>query len=530
MILFKRKLIKKLKDAYGKEPVTTYFDGDMNWIRTTCDDRREEEPERFYVDDTTWNDLNMDAVYKRINACCSTAGEQRLYTMLRRPMNREEFEHERGLITMMEQEPEKRLKLQVLLSRLGVNRAIYLKNILKPKERSNSWLIIYCLLSLFLPVSIVCFALIGKPVLWMPLLAFMVNGTLHGIRQKSCETEMRTANYCISLALTLERIRRMKDEKLDRYLEKAYGHLKPLKSLIRGGGIATDPVPGSVKEMFMTLLLWDLIYFEIVKVKLAKYHDDFRVIHEAVGGLDAAISIASYRASTEGYCVPEIDYDAEKPFIHAEEIVHPLLKQAVPNELALDKSMLITGSNASGKSTYLRASILNALFAQTICTCTCKNYKGSPFRIYTSMALTDDVLSGDSYYIAEIKSLKRILDDRSEGEFVLCAIDEVLRGTNTIERIAASAEVLNALDQERVLCLIATHDLELCDMASEGYTRAHFEEKISDDDILFDYKLKPGPAVSRNAIHLLKLIGFDEGIVKAAHARADKYVETGKWQ
>ena len=146
------------------------------------------------------------------------------------------------------------------------------------------------------------------------------------------------------------------------------------------------------------------------------------------------------------------------------------------------------------------------------------------------MALTDDVLSGDSYYIAEIKSLKRILDDRSEGEFVLCAIDEVLRGTNTIERIAASAEVLNALDQERVLCLIATHDLELCDMASEGYTRAHFEEKISDDDILFDYKLKPGPAVSRNAIHLLKLIGFDEGIVEAAHKRADRYVETGKWE
>ena len=120
MILFRRKLIKKLKDAYGKEPVTTYFDGDMNWIRTTCDDRREEEPERFYVDDTTWNDLNMDTVYKRINACCSTAGEQHLYHMLRRPMNREEFDKQREMISMMEQAPEKRLKLQVLLSRLGV--------------------------------------------------------------------------------------------------------------------------------------------------------------------------------------------------------------------------------------------------------------------------------------------------------------------------------------------------------------------------------------------------------------------------
>ena len=333
MILFKRKLIKKLQNAYGEIPETTYFDGDMNWIRTASDDRREEEPERFYVDDTTWNDLNMDTVYKRINACCSTAGEQHLYHMLRRPMDREEFDKQREMISMMEEEPEKRLTLQVLLSRLGINRAIYLKNILKPKEQSMFWLIIYILLFLFLPVSIVCFVLIGRPVVWMPLLAFVVNGTLHSVRQKSCEMEMRTANYCISLVLTLNRIRKMKDEKLDRYLEKAYGHLKPLNTLIRGGGIATDPVPGSMKEMVMTILLWDLIYFEIVKGKLAKFHEDFRVIHEAVGGIDAAISIASYRASTEGYCVPEIDYDAEKTYIHAEYLVHPLLNKAVPNEL-----------------------------------------------------------------------------------------------------------------------------------------------------------------------------------------------------
>ena len=92
----------------------------MNWIRTAYDDRREEEPERFFVDDTTWNDLNMDAVYKRMNACCSTAGEQHLYYMLRRPMNREEFAKQSQMISMMEEEPEKRLKLQVLLSRLGV--------------------------------------------------------------------------------------------------------------------------------------------------------------------------------------------------------------------------------------------------------------------------------------------------------------------------------------------------------------------------------------------------------------------------
>ena len=77
--------------------------------------------------------------------------------------------------------------------------------------------------------------------------------------------------------------------------------------------------------------------------------------------------------------------------------------------------------------------------------------------------------------------------------------------------------------------MIATHDAELCSLAGEGYRLAHFEETVSDTEIHFDYKLKPGPAETRNAIHLLKLMGFDDDIVSAAHSRADHYVKTGKW-
>ena len=112
---------------------------------------------------------------------------------------------------------------------------------------------------------------------------------------------------------------------------------------------------------------------------------------------------------------------------------------------------------------------------------------------------------------------------------MLCAIDEVLRGTNTIERVAASAEILKALERPGTLCLIATHDAELCALSGGRYQLTHFEETVSDTEISFDYKLKPGPAETRNAIHLLKLMGFDDTIVKAAHHQADEYVRTGKW-
>ena len=105
----------------------------------------------------------------------------------------------------------------------------------------------------------------------------------------------------------------------------------------------------------------------------------------------------------------------------------------------------------------------------------------------------------------------------------------MLRGTNTIERIAASAEILKALNRPETICLAATHDAELCTLSGEDYRLVHFEETVSDTEICFDYKLKPGPAESRNAIHLLKLMGFDDAIVQSAHSRADSYAKTGKW-
>ena len=142
-MFFYRKLRKRLRNAYGKRPQGEYYDGDMNWISTFYEDCRKDGRDPFYVDDITWNDLNMDAVYKRINCCCSTAGERQLYYMLRRPMNREQYEKQSSLIRMMEQEPEKRLNLQVILSRIGIYRSVFLGHILRPQNPSKKWLIIY---------------------------------------------------------------------------------------------------------------------------------------------------------------------------------------------------------------------------------------------------------------------------------------------------------------------------------------------------------------------------------------------------
>ena len=525
----RKKLIKQIKSAYGKVPVKEYYPGDLDCIRTYFDTCRQDNGNSFYVDETTWKDLDMDELYKRINACQCTAGEQYLYYMLRRPMHQETFETQKGLIRLADEEPDLRLKIQLLLNRIGNTRAVDLTSVFHPKNTSPFWLIIYILMGVLLLASILVTMILGKNYILVPILLAVLNSIFHELRRSRCEHDINRVNYCVSLALSLRRIQKWKLQQLDRYLEDAYGHLNHMKPILRSGPVLSRFNSDVLQQAMLYFFLTDLIAFEILKKRLEKYRKHFLAVHEAIGRVDAAIAVASYRAGLDIWCEPEIDYASALPYVHAEGVTHPLLKNPVANDFVPEKSMLITGSNASGKSTYLRSAVLCALMAQTLCTCTCICYKASFFRLYTSMALSDDLLAGESYYIAEIKSLKRILDAQKADGFILCAIDEVLRGTNTVERIAASVEILKALDHPGTLCLIATHDSELCTLAGDAYQMMHFEETVSDTEIRFDYKLKDGPAETRNAIHLLKLMGFDDIIVDAAHKRADNYTKTGKW-
>lgn len=119
----------------------------------------------------------------------------------------------------------------------------------------------------------------------------------------------------------------------------------------------------------------------------------------------------------------------------------------------MKQGVLLTGSNASGKSTFLKTVAVNGILAQTIHTCLADRYASCFYQMYTSMALRDDLQSQESYYIVEIKSLKRILDHVGEEVPMICFVDEVLRGTNTVERIAASSQILKSMGGSRGLVL-----------------------------------------------------------------------------
>jgi len=131
--------------------------------------------------------------------------------------------------------------------------------------------------------------------------------------------------------------------------------------------------------------------------------------------------------------------------------------------------------------------------------------------------------------MVEIKSLKRILDRVNEEIPVLCFIDEVLRGTNTLERIAASSRILSYLAKKNTQVFAATHDIELTHILDKNYSNYHFQERIEDNQILFDYALYQGKAVSKNAIKLLDMLKFPKEITTAAENAAEEFLIKGEW-
>lgn len=526
-----RKLKKQFQQKFGTVPDPFYFHGDMEYIRAYYDFRRDKGLDQFLIDEITWNDLNMDSIFKRINPSLSTSGEQYLYYMLRSPaVTQSDYNHRKTLIELMERRPDLRLKLQVILARLGCTRRADLSRAFQPSAHGYGWLVVYIFLMLLVPAALASIVLLPKYGLMSIFLVFVLNSSVHELRIHKIQNDFDTVNYTVGMIFALHRIRKLKDPALDSLLTEAYKSLDRLRSVIRTGGISSaSDNPGG--DFVTTLLLLDLIAYEFLKNKLGKDYKDVFAVHENLGKIDAAIAIASYRESIEIYTEPEINFDTTSVgFIEALQIVHPLVANPVPNDLVTNTPVLVTGSNASGKSTYLKAVALCAVMAQSICTCTAAKYRASAFRIYSSMALSDDLLAGESYYIVETKSLKRILDSTTHKGAVLCVIDEVLRGTNTVERIAASSEVLSALAERGAVCLAATHDVELCALLKSQYHLYHFEETISEDNMLFDYRIRKGPAQSRNAINLLKIIGFDDAIVEKAHERANRYLDEGLWE
>ncbi len=533
---FIQNTLAQIYAGYGTPPERTYGAEELTRISMYY----QKHPTDDQIDDITWNDLNLDAVYQRLNTCLSAAGDEYLYYRLRTPAKDEdELWHLETRIRFFMEREEERHRLQKICFQLGRTgkHSIYeyLDHLDLLGERSSGkyffwdFLVLLSIGAMFisLPVGLVC--LFG--VLFHNLIGYFKE-----FRQ--VEPYITSFAYVRRLLLGTRELGREDSGEIAEEIAEVREIYQKLRGFIKSSYLIAAAGQGSGNPLevlfdYLRMMFYlDLIRFNKALRDLRKYMGEVDRLITVVGQLECAVAVGAFRKSLgEDWCVPKLCEEAGSDlFLRTKGLYHPLLQEAVANDLDAEKGVLLTGSNASGKSTFLRAVAVNALLSQTVHTCAAASYEAPFFRIYSSMSLRDDLAGGDSYYMVEIKSIKRIIDRVSQkGRPVLCFVDEVLRGTNTVERIAASTQIMKKLAAGHALCFAATHDIELTKLLQREYDNYHFEERIEEDDIFFPYQLMEGPASTRNAIALLKMLQYDEDITAEAEAMAERFLREGNW-
>lgn len=520
----------KLVLNYGKKTDRIYKEGEFEHICGYSNYHKGD----FCIDEITWNDLNLDEVFKQMNYTKSSAGEEYLYYLLKYPTIKEKnYDELETRISYFNQQIEERKQLQVALHEIGRTGKYsiydYLHNLDDLGERSSKKDILIDLL--FVPAILLMIYHIGYGIGAIFILV-LYNIITYFKEKEKIEPYITCFSYVFRILRSVDIIKEQKIELLKQdkerlsELKKGFTKFRRFSYLIMSKSRLTgNPTEIGIDYARMFLHI-DIIKFNSMLKEVRKHQKDIDEILLIIGKIDVALSIGEYRTFLHDYCIPQF----ETGCYEAKNLYHPLLMHPVKNDLKVEKSILLTGSNASGKSTFLKTIALNAILAQTIHTVAADSYHADYYKIYTSLSVKDNIFDGDSYYMAEIKSIKRIIDEEKESTVpILGFVDEVLRGTNTVERIAASSIILKSMAGYKGFIFAATHDVELTEILKDEYCNMHFEEEIRDDDIYFPYKILNGKALSKNAILLLEMMGYDNDIVKKANDMALNFEANGKW-
>ena len=488
-------------------------------------------PPEDTVDDITWQDLDMDAVFCRLDNCPSVVGSEALYAMLRQTgVDSATLQRRQAIIEALRADEEARLDIQEAARKIGrrhFHGALeFLQGARGDDPGPGYWLLAAA------PFLFLLGGLIDSAFLWGIALSFCVNLIVHYRAEIAWSRQLNAVTHIATVLQAAQQLSRSKAAGIAPEVDALRGfcaRLRVLRRFSRLCGEADDgrSDPAAIAREYLKIaFLTNILSLRRASGEIARHAEDVRALYAAMGELEALFSAAALREDGENTCLAAFE---DAPGARFEGLTHPLVSHPVPNGWAWAKNTLVTGSNASGKSTFLKAVAVNAILAQTLGICWATSFRLRRARVMTSMAVRDDVRSGESYFVAELRSLGRILAAAEGPRPLLAFVDEILRGTNTIERIAASASVLHSLEGKDILVLAATHDIELTRIL-QSYANIHFRETVGEAGVTFDYKLHPGLSRTRNALALLAQMGFGEATVRRARAMAEHFERTRAWE
>lgn len=481
------------------------------------------EKKDYTIDDETWSDMDMDRVYEKLDRNSSTLGESALYYMMRNPLkDEEELKHRNEVIQLFKSDLKLREKLLVTYYGLGRDRKNTFLDMIESELVVNKlkyylytlfgkiFPIIAILLTVFVNESYAKF-IAGSAILNM-IVNYMERNTI----------KSRGIIYLREIIKSAKKITSIKNDGIKNYVDNINTNLKHVKDIDVGTFLIgfVNMWQGLFEVISVLFLIEECAYYKISQVLKNKKEYIMNIFY-IVGELEVLLSISGYQKNLkESYVNPIF---TKEVCLNIKEGIHPLLDKPVSNSISIkDKGIVLTGTNMSGKSTFLRMLGINILLSQTFYFALAKEYKASIFNIVSSISPNDDLSKGKSYYMAEAEGILRIVKALEKELPVFCPIDEIFRGTNPIERIAMSAEILSYIQNKKTVSIVATHDRELVDILKNTYEFYYFSESVNNKKGLnFDYKLKVGVSNTRNAIKLLDYIGYPKEITEKAYKRAE---------
>lgn len=478
------------------------------------------------LDERSWRDLDGDLVFLALDRTVSLPGRQCLYSRLRLPLSCAKaltaFE---TTVQALSSNAALRQRVREILAPLADRRAADLVHLFfgPVPERPKAWWLFPVLSAL----SVICLAFVAvQPRLMLALVCLgMINVLVQSwykprVRRFVLAFHQVPAFLRASAALGALEISGCSE--LRKELRDGASQLERLKRStwwLRFEPDRQDDLMTSIYEYVNMLFLLDVNVF-VFACNTIRGDPRLRSMFAALGYLDSAQSVAVWRDALPRWSAPE--FIVPERTLLAESLFHPLVNAPVTNDFAIrEKSVLITGSNMAGKSTFVRAVGVNAILAQTIHTVCADRWCAPLLTVVSAIGHTDSLADGRSYYLAEVESVRRLVRASGTGPQHLFLLDEIFRGTNTVERVAAAFAVLDHLSRGLDLVIAATHDIELAPMLDARYTALHFREMVTSEQLWFDYLLRPGVSSTRNAIALLQLLQYPKEVVATALARVN---------
>ena len=514
----RKKQLQQLRKDWGTS-IEAYRD--FNWIRKFSQLRKETG---FHtLSQQTLDDLDFDELFCSLDRTTSKPGQQYLYHQLLHPTNDlQQLQEFNELVLYFQQHAAERELIQMQLLHLADPVAHYITNLLsdgfyvKPRwafllKLDTALVILMILLGFQFHVLFV----------WL-LLPFGVNVILHLWNKQQAYQFVLSLPQLNRLINTAKCINQKLTPRTS--VSQSVKALKKFQNRFQLLDFNSRSIQGDISQLMGLFIMETLKGLFLIEVHsfmgcmdlLTSKREDIIALFEYVGSIDAAISTASLRTAYPAHCKPEFIPTAMS--FSCRDIYHPLIEDCVTNSLVIDgKSILITGSNMSGKTTFIRTIAINSILAQTLFTCFASEFTTPFLKQFSSIRINDHLTEGNSYFFEEVKAIDVFIKATATPFQHLFILDELFKGTNTLERVAAAKAVLEYINQGMHIVLVSTHDLELSELLNSSYDLYHFEEQIIDDQLSFDHQLKKGKLTTTNAIKLLEISGYPKSIIEEAN-------------